>query len=34
MFKILLTFFTDIITPVISSTQIACDVMCLQHVIQ
>ena len=34
MFKILLTFFIDIITPVVSSTQIACDVMCLQHVIQ
>ena len=34
MFKILLTFFTDIITPVVSSTQIVCDVMCLQHVIQ
>ena len=27
MFKFLLTFFIDIITPVISSTQIACDVM-------
>ena len=27
MFKVLLTFFIDIITPVISSTQIACDVM-------
>ena len=34
MIKILLTFFIDIITPVVSSTQIACDVMCLQHVIQ
>ena len=33
MFKFLLTFFIDIITPVISSTQIACDVMCVQHVI-
>ena len=29
MFKVLLTFFIDIITPVISSTQIACDVMCV-----
>ena len=26
MFKFLLTFFMDIISPVISSTQIACDV--------
>ena len=26
MFKFLLTFFIDIITPVISSTQIACDI--------
>ena len=33
MFKFLLTFFIDIITPFISSTQIACDVMCVQHVI-
>ena len=33
MFKFLLTFFIDIITPVTSSTQIACDVMCVQHVI-
>ena len=33
MFKLLLTFFMNIITPVISSTQIACDVMCVQHVI-
>ena len=32
MFKFLLTFF-NIITPVISSTHIACDVMCVQHVI-
>ena len=31
MFKFLLFFFIDIITPVISSTQIACDVMCAQH---
>ena len=34
MFNFLLIFFIDIITPVISSTQIACDVMCVQHVIQ
>ena len=33
MFKFLLIFFIDIITPVISSSQIACDVMCVQHVI-
>ena len=33
MFKFLLTFFIDIITPVVLSTQIACDVMCVQHVI-
>ena len=33
MFKFLLIFFIDIITPVISSTQTACDVMCVQHVI-
>ena len=33
MFKFLLAFSIDIITPVISSTQIACDVMCVQHVI-
>ena len=33
MFKFLLIFLIDIITPVISSTQIACDVMCAQHVI-
>ena len=26
-------FFIDVITPIISSTQIACDVMCVQHVI-
>ena len=31
MFNFLLIFF---ITPVISSTQIAYDVMCVQHVIQ
>ena len=35
MFKFLSTFFIDVITPVISSTQIACDVViCVQHVIQ
>ena len=28
MFKFLLIFFINLITPVISSTQIACDVMC------
>ena len=33
MFKFLLMFFIDIITPVISSTQIACDVLFVQHVI-
>ena len=33
MFKFLFAFFIDIITPVISSTQIAFDVMCVQHVI-
>ena len=33
MCKFLLTFFIDIITPVISFTQIACDVMCVQNVI-
>ena len=32
-FKFLWTYFIDIITPVISSTQIACDVMCVQHII-
>ena len=32
MFKFLLTFLIDIITTVISSTQIAYDVMCVQHV--
>ena len=32
MFKFLLIFFIDIITSVILSTQIACDVMCVQHV--
>ena len=31
---VLLIFFIDIITPVISPTRIACDVMCVQHVIQ
>ena len=29
-----INLFIDIITPVISSTQIACDVMWVQHVIQ
>ena len=33
MFKFLLTFFIDIITAVISSTLIACEVICVQHVI-
>ena len=33
MLKFLFTFPIDIITPVILSTQIACDVMCVQHVI-
>ena len=27
-------FFTDMITPAISSTEITCDVMCVQYVIQ
>ena len=27
-------YFIDAINPVISSTQSACDVMCVQHVIQ
>ena len=34
MFKFLLTFFIYITTPVISSTQTACDVMCVQYVIR
>ena len=34
MFQFLLIFFIDNITPAISSTQIAYDVMCVQHVIQ
>ena len=33
MFKFLLTFFIDLIAPVISSTQIAFDVMCVLKVI-
>ena len=33
MLQFLLIFFINIITPVISSTQIACDVMCVKHVI-
>ena len=32
-FKFLLTYFIDIITPVISSNQIECDVVCVEHVI-
>ena len=31
MFEFLLIFFTNIIIPFISSTQIACDVMCAQQ---
>ena len=31
--SVLLTFFLDIITPVILSTQIICDVMYVQHAI-
>ena len=34
VFKFLLIFFIDIIPPVILSTQVACDVMCVKHVIQ
>ena len=34
MFQLLLTFFMDIITFAISSTQIIYDVMCVQYVIQ
>ena len=34
MFKFLLTFFVDIVTPVIFSTQIACDVMSAKYVVQ
>ena len=33
MFKFLLTFFIDLITHVILSTRIACDVMFVQRVI-
>ena len=33
MFKLLLTFSIDIITLILLSTQMACDVMCVQHVI-
>ena len=33
MISFLLTFFIDIITPVISSAQTVCDVMHVQHVI-
>ena len=32
-FKFLLAYFIDIIIPVISSNQIACDVICVEHVI-
>ena len=31
---VFIIFFIDTITPVVSSTQIACDAMCVQHVIQ
>ena len=34
MFQLLLIFFIDIITPVISSTQIACDAWCVQNALQ
>ena len=34
MLKFLLTFFMEIIIPVISFDQIACDVKCVQHVVQ
>ena len=34
MFQVLLIFFIDNIAPVISSTRIVCDVMCVLHVIQ
>ena len=34
MFDLFKFFFVDIISPVISSTQIACDAMCEQFVIQ
>ena len=34
MLQLLLIFFIDIITSTISSTQIACDVMCVQYVIK
>ena len=33
-FKFLLIFFIDVITTVIPSTQIACDVTCVQHINQ
>ena len=33
MFKFLLIFLIAIMTPVISSTQIACDATCVQYVI-
>ena len=34
MLKFSLTFFIEIIIPVISFTQIACDVKCVKHVVQ
>ena len=34
MFQFLSIFFTDIIKSAISSTQIACDIMYVQYVIQ
>ena len=34
MFQFLQIFFKDIIAPATSYTQIACDVMCVQDVIQ
>ena len=34
MLQLLLIFFIDIVTSTISYTQIACDVMCVQYVIQ
>ena len=34
MFQLCLNFFIDIITTAISSTQIACDIIFVQYVIQ
>ena len=34
MFEFLLIFSIDIVTPIISFMQIACDVMCIEHLIQ